>query len=272
MNKSKFDVTSNFLKSPEVLKKEKIIRRKKYHSNFALSIITSLISIFAFFFLIALFFYLGILNVKNYNVSGNSQIATVEIEDFVKKETYNKLILSIDPDSISKKLKDQFTLFYEVRVVKELPSTLNIEVKERSKAVVIKTLENINLVTKDGMVVEEIDGSLIKNGFYNDLTVVSMIEEPRRSVGYVFDTSFIKNISKLITEWKLQNGPAYSDILIDKDKIVRIVLTNGSAIILNLNKGNLGESINDTIVGYKKISQTKTIKTYDVRFDKIVVT
>lgn len=274
MPKSKYSVKSSFLQSPEILKKENInTKRTRRHSGFKLSLIISIVLLLLFIATLAIIAFGGIFNITNYNIKGNSQISTVDIEGAVKKETYNKLILNIDPASIGKKLQDEFSLLSFVRVTKELPSTLNIEVQERSKAVAIKTLENVVLVSQDGSVVQEIDPSHISNNTYQGVKIVSMIQEPKRSVGYKFDADFINSIVKFVNNWSKLNAPAYTDILIDNDKNTRVVLSSGTIILLSLMDNNLDTEklINDVVSVYNRLSTQKKIKTIDVRFDKIAV-
>ncbi|MEI7603914.1 MAG: FtsQ-type POTRA domain-containing protein [bacterium] len=269
MTKSKISVESNFLSNPRGNNKsiKNTIKSKA-------PIFSSLTIIIIFVGLIAASYFTGLFNIKNYKIIGNSQVAKIDIENAISSETDNKLILTVNPDSIEKGLRDKFKILYFARVTKELPSTLVIEVKERTKAAVIRTLENIVLVSQDGVVIQELLENQIVNEMYQNIPVVKMIDDPKRNIGYQYDADYIKSISTFVNSWNELKAPAYNSILIDKEKNVKIALSSNTIITVSLNDPNIDYKnlVSDLTGVYNRLSTNQKIKSIDMRFDKIAVT
>ena len=275
MAKSKIPVSSNFLKPPTIN-----IKDRKKSRSFNYSIIISIVLVLIVIGVSAAIYFTGFLNIKNISITGNVLLSKKEIEDVVKKEASAKLILSVNPVSIESKLQEQFSLLSYVRVTKQLPSTLVVEVRERKQAVVFKTLENIVVVSQDGVVTKEVDISEITNNTYNNLNIITLIDEPKRSVGYKFDSGtvsvdFINSLTSLMKSWQTNNSPAFTDVFVDNSKNIKFALSDGANILMSLNDPTLDVNglVADITAAYKKFSQGKKVKTLDARLDnKIAVT
>jgi len=271
MSKSKVKVNSTFLKTPQ--KTEKHISQDLEKK----SIVPLLISILLILLVSAAVaggYFSGFFNVKTFKYVTANVTSQSEIDRIMQDETKGKLILSVNPGTIEKLLLDKIKVLSFARVTKGLPSTLVVEVKERTKAAVFRTLENIVLVSQDGVVIQELDESQITNNMYQDIQVIKLIDEPKRSVGYTFDSVFVSDATTVLSSWSSEKAPKFSDIIIDKDKNVKIALENSGLVVLSISAPNIDikAMIADMTSVYNRLSQSKKIKSLDMRFDKIAVT
>lgn len=114
--------------------------------------------------LIYLFFLADFFQVKEVNINGNQKIASEDINRIVNGEVNKKLLIfntkSIfiaRSQSITKSILNNYPMVESVKISKDLPSSIAIEIKERSPIAIFckDQSENCFYIDKSGMVFEQ---------------------------------------------------------------------------------------------------------------------
>jgi len=123
------------------------------------------IALLVLFFLGAIFYFLifsPIFQIKGIKISGNKKIQSQEVEGLIKEKINQRLlffptksIFLINSKKIVNSLLENFPQVEKIKLKRKLPTTLIVEIKERSPLAIFCQEENCFFLDKTGTIFEE---------------------------------------------------------------------------------------------------------------------
>src|SRR4030042_2386078 len=192
-------MTVRHYRKPRRFRKKKSILRNRF---FWLGILIILIIGAIFYFL----FFSATFQVKQVIINGENKVSKEKIEASAEKKIENKIlflktksIFLINTADIKSDILDSFPQIAEVKIKREIPNTIDINVIERSSSAVWCKKENCFLVDDKGVIFERVEPEAEEN-------LPKIIDEQDKNSFNLGEKIIEENILKSILDIKKQFG------------------------------------------------------------------
>lgn len=176
-------------------------------------------------------------DLKKVNVTGEKELSEDEIINQIGLSE-NKNIFTYDIGSMEKKLSKN-SYVEDIKIKIKLPNTINIELKEKSIAAILKDDEKYCYMSKDGKIIDKIKGiddntdKIIVDINYNykDDNIKFENDEIEKRLLYLLDSLYEKNIDKEVRK-----------ISFRENEVINLTTRNNTKVIIP-NEDNLDYNV-----------------------------
>ena len=211
--------------------------------------------------------------VYKYNILNYFKVSNIEVEGASKFVSYNdalmvaekrvkgQSIFFVNTDSLTEILKKNFLGAKKIEVEKKYPNKIKIAIEERVPIAVIYNEDEYFLLDSDGYVI-----GVVEEGYSN---LPKIKYEDEISVGAVLEKDIVPVSIEILKFAEKENMKI--DSLIFYPKYTKLYTGKDTEVLISYNK-NTEESLRIVkALLEKSMSEEKTIKTIDLRYDKVIV-
>ena len=269
----KIDYHNKKYANPFFQKKRRIIikvRRKAFSWRGKLILAEILVLVIG---LVWFFCFSTVFSIQNLEVNGAVKIPREEINNLVSEQLQRRRFLAgsqgnlflFSKEGLAKKINNHYIL-ENLEIQKKLPSSLIVNIQEKSYAFIWSEADKYYYVDADGYIMNEINPLEIKGKKYplinnqSDSRIIDIeISVDKKYVNYILD---------LFDRLNKQNDFEIEKFIIDKDvNTVKLAVVNGPQIYFNTNQDPEGQINKLMIIKNEKLKDDFLKKSYiDLRY------